>query len=71
MVKATVNSKYPKQIQKALVSCYKKKMSTQDTAKKVNSLLISEKSGITLSKRSVATIFGNFTRNWCSWHHNY
>jgi len=64
-------SKYPAQVQRTIASAYKAKLSTLETAKKINHLKSAEKSGLVVSRRSIATIFGNITRGRCSWFYRY
>ena len=61
-------SKFSKQVQKTISSCYKKGLTTVQTAERVNRLKCVQNNDLIISKRSIATIFGNIKRNRCSWH---
>jgi hypothetical protein len=61
------NSIYPKTIQKMIRNAHTKRLSSHETAMKINNSTTARKLGVTYSPRSIAIALGNLTRNYSNW----
>jgi len=70
MQKSKQKSIFPKSIQNMIISCHKKRLSSEETANKINNSAFAKKLNKNYSKRQMIVALGNITRNHCYWSTN-
>lgn len=60
-------SVYTKGIQRLIKTAYRKGLTSEDAAVRLNKSPLAEKLGVSFTTKGLATTFGNITRGRCGW----